>query len=246
MDVGDKLLLDLQAPYDVPTDDWAACSREFSECMDACRWQLNGGEKSLTSFGDFAIIGAYPAPELQMATNDIVAATNQYIMAMSNGENAVPAADVIVMGASRQITFESWMVFSTTVPLCNGRIDIRLSYPDRRWIDDDKKPIDAIDSFLSAALTWYGGTHDQTYRDMAAGLQRWKTNAPAGTQAPEALRSMVFIGEGYWPVGGSYAFDDSRIAFVADGHQLPHHHQALPVVREFRNQLAQQVEELSE
>ncbi len=158
--------LELQAPLHVAKADRRNGLIDLRLLLLECSRRLKNNneqeEEQTQNIFKIQKVSPLPADELHAATTArMLGETDQIIrsLCLETGKPRLPlneAGIVITTMPTLQIDFESSMVFDVTAKVPNGIIDLSISYPGH-W-NNDRRPIDETDTFLTTLFTEYRDT----------------------------------------------------------------------------------------
>lgn len=252
--VGDEIkprhVLDQEAPFRVADGVAGINLVHFQRALDDYKQAVieNPRETNL-GHGDFSINGMYTTDHLPEALVKAVEITGEYVRATSFGlDDPVDerSFELSQDQPTQRVTIQSWGVFSAKAITPTGRIELQVNYPDGVTNNCGKRPIDEIDTFLTAAVTWCLTNHRQNHHDLRTSLELFRRDYPDAQEAASELwRETSFSSDNYAPVSG-FNFFDSKLKLIADDRHLPGEVDLTPVMAEFRRRLLEQVPRLAD
>ncbi|HEX6461813.1 MAG TPA: hypothetical protein VFZ58_00880 [Candidatus Saccharimonadales bacterium] len=245
--------LDLRTPVHITKADTRSGLVDLRSLLLSCSDALKGSEHAEEqAHGVFKILEVLPLPadKLHAATAaQLLLETEKYIrpLCFGFGEPRLPLDDNEIeldpsCKPTVQIDFESLMVFDITAKVPDECvIDLSISYPD--YPHSDRRPIDEIDTFLTALYAQYRGARAADRNFIDSGEMRHWVRDPQRVM-PEHWGSAVFEGWKYVRIGGGYNFEKSWLQ-LAQGIGSNDIDRCLhPVLEEFRRQLVKRVPSL--
>lgn len=244
-----RLMLDQEAPFRVGDRFVGMNLAHFHQALaDYRRAIIENPRTTGLRHGNFSVGGMYTTGHLNEALIKAVEITGEYVRATSFGLDE-PVDEVAFELSDDQptqrVTIRSWGVFSATAMTPTGRIELRVDYPDDMTRNCGKRPIDEIDTFLTAAVTWCLTNHRQNHHDLKTGQELFRRDYPDVEDVSELWREVSFSGENYAPVSG-YRFTDSKLKLIAYDNHLPGEVDLSPVMREFRRRLLELLPHLAD